>query len=208
MSHSIFVRYWIRAISKHLQAPIIKDFIQLNLYLHIHTKKHIYFRCRLDTETDVNVMLTSVYKKLFHVYSFTLLGSIQADWNIQNSIGMHVIGSCVLYHHTHNKTTQAQSFNVTDIEGSVVPNCTDTHIKLVLTSEKLDKKIPSSAKLVISQASRSDSYTINKKTQGNYWPTNHQTTTTRHRQPCNCHTKGHLISLNPDCFTGLGELQG
>ena len=65
--------------------------------------------------------------------------------------GMNVIGSCVLYHHAHNKMMQALSFNETDIGESVLLNCTDTHaLGLVLAVDKLDRKISSSAKLVIS----------------------------------------------------------
>ena len=55
---------------------------------------------------------------------------------------MNVIASCVLYHHTHTQEdiTQALSFNVTDIEGSVLLSCADMLVLgLVLTSEKLDK---------------------------------------------------------------------
>ena len=44
-----------------------------------------------------------------------------------NSTGMNVIGSYVLYQEMYNKTNQDLSFNVIDIEGSVLLGCTDTH---------------------------------------------------------------------------------
>ena len=70
-----------------------------------------------------------------------------------NSTGMDVIDSCVLYHHVHSKPTQALNFNITNIKGSVPLSCTDTFaFGLVLGSDKLDKKLPSGVKMVISQA--------------------------------------------------------
>ena len=63
------------------------------------------------------------------------------------------------------KTMQCLSFNVTNTEDSVLLSCTNTlALVSVLTSDKVEKKIPSGAKLVISQGDRSDTHTINKKT--------------------------------------------
>ena len=58
------------------------------------------------------------------------------------------------------------SFGVSDIEGSVFLSCPDTFaLGLVIANDKLDKKLPGSAKIVISHADRSDVFTISKKTQ-------------------------------------------
>ena len=81
---------------------------------------------------------------------------------------MNVNGSCVLCYHMQNKTTQALSIKITDIERSVLPSCADIlTLRSVLASDKLDKMNPSGAKLVISQADRFGVFTINKKTNGN-----------------------------------------
>ena len=69
-----------------------------------------------------------------------------------NATGMNVMGSCVLYHYAH-RSTQAQTYNIVDTEGSVLLSCADTFaLELGLASNKLSKMIPSGTKLVFSQA--------------------------------------------------------
>ena len=105
----------------------------------------------------VNVVSASAYKMLFHDYSLTQLGSVQVNLKVYISTSMSVIGLCMLCHLAHDSTTQVLSFNVTDIEGSVLLNCTDTStLGLVLASYKLNRKISSSAKLVTRKTQRNN----------------------------------------------------
>ena len=98
---------------------------------------------------------------------------------------------------TTSNSTQALSFNVTDIERNVFLSCTDTcSLRLMLASDILNRKIPSGAKLVISQGDRSDVFTINSKTQGNSadQPTSKQQQPSTDNQTA--HTKQDLLSLS------------
>ena len=56
------------------------------------------------------------------------------------------------------------SFYVTDIEGSVLSRADTLGLGLELASDKLQKKLPNSAKAVISQADTSDLFDTSKKT--------------------------------------------
>ena len=77
---------------------------------------------------------------------------------------MNVIVSWVIYHYVHNKTSHTLYFDVIDLEGSVLLSYADIHaLGLELAGNKMDKNIPSGAKLVISQADRSDVFTTNKR---------------------------------------------
>ena len=81
----------------------------------------------------------SVYKRVFHNYNLSKLGQLQANLNMCNFIGMNVIGSCILYKHAQ-KSKPALTFNVTDIEGSVMLCYVDTLVPgLILASVKLQK---------------------------------------------------------------------
>ena len=81
---------------------------------------------------------------------------------------MNITGSCMLYHHRQNNPAQVLSFIVTDTKGSVFLSCTDTlALGLVGARNKLDRKLPNSARLAIRHANKSDVLTITKKTQGN-----------------------------------------
>ena len=75
---------------------------------------------------------------------------------------------------------------------------------LMQASDKLDTKTLSSAILVLSQADRSDLFTIKKKAQCNSaeQPINHQAQPTVDNQ-ATVHTKADLMNLCPECFTGL-----
>ena len=76
-----------------------------------------------------------------------------------------------------------------------------THaLGLMLASDKVNKKIPTDTKLVISQADASNVLTINKKPQGNQPAGSHNQAL--------AHTKEDLTCLYQDCFTGLFKLQG
>ena len=105
-----------------------------------------------------------------------MIGPVQANLKVYNSTSISLIESCALYH-LACKTTQPLTFSTTDIEGSVLLSCGDAcELELVLASDKLDTKIPSSAKLTTNHTDRSDANTINRKTQGNsgHMPINKQ----------------------------------
>ena len=80
---------------------------------------------------------------------------------------MKVIGLYVIYHKVHKRPVEILSFDVTDIEGSVLLSCVDTlTLGLVLVSYKLDTKLLSHTKIVICHTDRSDVFAINRKIQG------------------------------------------
>ena len=65
----------------------------------------------------------------------------------------------------NNNPAQALSFHVTDIAGCVLLSCADIiALGLLWTTGKLDKFLHSGAKIVISQAYRSDVFTFIRKT--------------------------------------------
>ena len=112
-------------------------------------------------------MLVSDYRRLFHSYNLTQLGPVKEDLKVYNFTGVNVIGSCVLYLHTC-KSKQAQTFNITGIEDSLLLICADTlALPLGVASHKLNKKIHSGARVVISKADRYGAYAVNRKVQGN-----------------------------------------
>ena len=64
----------------------------------------------------------------------------------------------------HNKPAQVLHFNVIDSESSVLLSCEDTLVlSLVISSGRLETKVPSSAKIIITQADRLDVFAVNKK---------------------------------------------
>ena len=89
-----------------------------------HHKILAYFRCRLDTTAKDNMMSVSVYKKLYDDYSLTQFEAVEANVKVYISTDINVIVLCVFYHHAGNRTAQALSVYVTDIEGSVFLSCT------------------------------------------------------------------------------------
>ena len=111
----------------------------------MHHEKLTYLRGKLDAAIDVNVMPAHIYIKL------DTAGDIQGNFKVYNSTSINVIGLCVLSHYAHNKTTEALSFNVTNKKGSVLLSCGEILVLgLVLESDKPDRKIPSSAKPLVS----------------------------------------------------------
>ena len=83
--------------------------------------KPLYLRYRLDTPVHVNVVPVSVHKNLFHNYSLSKLGPIQANLGVNNSTNLTVIGLCVLHH-----SLQTLTFNIADLEMSALLSCVDT----------------------------------------------------------------------------------
>ena len=85
---------------------------------------------------------------------------------VQNSTEMNVLGF-LMPMTMHNKPAQALSFNVIVIEGTVLLSCTDAFtLGLALASDKLEKKLPSNAKLVINKGDISNVLAVSKKIQG------------------------------------------
>ena len=82
--------------------------------------KPLYLRCRLDTAADINVKTVRVDKNLFHDYSLSKLGPVQANLRVYNFIKMTFIESWVL----HPKS-QILTFSITDLKDSVLLRCTD-----------------------------------------------------------------------------------
>ena len=156
-------------------------------------------------------MPANVYKQLYYDCYLTKLGPVQANLSVYGSTFMNVIGSYVIYHHVHNKPTPDLSFCVIDIKGSVYLSCTDTlALWLVLPSDKMDKKVPSSAKIVISQAVRSNVFAFVKKTQGSSTEqavNNNKLKPSADNQEVVC-TKADLVSLFPDLFSVLFHQTG
>ena len=136
---------------------------------------------------------------MYHSYSLTYLGPAHANLKVYNSTGMHAIGSHVFYDHAHNKQLQGPSFNISDIEGSVLLSFTDTPTPgLVLASDKLGKRLPNSSKLAFSQVDRSDVFTVNKRTQRGSagQPINRPQPHIENTEIV--HTKEHMMNLFPD----------
>ena len=85
----------------------------------------------------------------------------KANLKVYISTGINVIGPYVLYHlHVYNKPANASYFNAADFKGNLLLSCADT---LVL-GFKLDSKLCSGAKIAISQADRSDVFSLSRKT--------------------------------------------
>ena len=104
---------------------------------------------------------------------------------------------CTVYH--LHQSPQGLRFNIQDIEDTVLLSCADAlTLGTVLPSDKLDRKIPICAKLVISQGNRYDVYVNNK--------VNKQSQSDESSQAV-VHTKEDVMSLLQDCFTGLGKFQ-
>ena len=69
--------------------------------------------------------------------------------------------------HPCTQVNKSLSFNITVIEGGVPLHFVATlTLELRLETEKLDKKVPSGAKLIPSQDDRSDTYTTKRKALG------------------------------------------
>ena len=64
----------------------------------------------------------SVNKRIFHDFSLTKQGWLQANLEVYNSTGMNAIGSCVIHHHTH-KATQALTFNCERLNTESIAGC-------------------------------------------------------------------------------------
>ena len=97
--------------------------------------------------------------------------------------------------------------SVTDIESSVILSWADTlELVLMLASDKLGKKLPCSANIVISQAYILDVFAISNTFQGSSaeQPVNKQQPSTENQEIV--YTKEDLMRLY--CFTGLGTFQG
>ena len=76
---------------------------------------------------------------------------------------------------------------------------------LLQATGKLNKKLPSGAKLITSQADRYEVHTINKKTDSIISLENLSQSNTSAQI---VHTKQALRRLFPDCFQGLGKFHG
>ena len=67
-----------------LQTPTVQP-----MSTHSHQKELTYLRCRLDTAVNENKMPASVHEKLFHGYSLTQLGPVQANLKDYSLNGMN-----------------------------------------------------------------------------------------------------------------------
>ena len=105
----------------------------------------------------------------------------------------------------HKKPAQALCFNVTDTEGSVLLSCADTiALTLVLASDKLDKKLLSGAKIVISK-DWALVFTINAKAQGS---STEQPVNSHKPQPRKCSYQSRSNELVYILFHWIGKFKG
>ena len=82
-------------IHEHTATSLPKqDNADLRLPTTVYSKP-LNLRCRLDTVADVNVMPVIAYKNWFYDYNLSMLGPVQTNLRIYNSINMTVIRSCV-----------------------------------------------------------------------------------------------------------------
>ena len=118
-----------------------------------HKKTH-YFRARLDTCSDVNIMHVSVYHLIFKdADCMKFAPGSKLEIGTYTSDKIKVIRSCTLLMvHPDTQCLQEVTFHVTSHEGSVVLSCASTlDLCLIQPHSNLDP-IPSSASLIKSKA--------------------------------------------------------
>ena len=118
-----------------------------------HRKRTKFLRARIDTCSNINVMPVSVYKLMYKDPACTrIVPSKKNGIDTYTTEKIPVIGSCGLFVlHPDTKCFEKVSFQVVNIEGSVIVSCTTSiNLNLIEIHSELDTSVPDCARLFYS----------------------------------------------------------
>ena len=118
-----------------------------------HHTRNLYFRARLDTCTDVNLMPTSVYQLVFNDAKMQKLASSKLQAGTYTTNTVKIVGSCTFYLvHPDTKKLIEVTFYVAMNDGSMLLSCKTTLLLgLIQPRPRLDY-LPPRASLITSSA--------------------------------------------------------
>ena len=142
---------------KHVQAQTKVDkkaaclITNLPYRLKMHENKNLYLKARLDTCADVNIMLASVYKLVFHDPNLQKLTPNKLQIGTYTNDTVKIVGTCKLYLvHPDTKKLIETIFYVATNDGSMLLSCKSTLVlDLKQTRSRLDY-LPPRASLITS----------------------------------------------------------
>ena len=116
-----------------------------------HENRNLYLKARLDTCPDVNIMLASVYKLVFHDLNLEKLTPNKLQIGTYTNDTVKIVGNCELYQvHPDTKQLEETIFYVATNDGSVLLSCKSTlALDLIQPRSRLDY-LPPRASLITS----------------------------------------------------------
>ena len=119
--------------------------------LKMHENRNLYLRARLDTCADLNIMLASVYKLVFHDPNLEMLTPNKLQIGTYTNDTVQIVGTCKLYLvHLDTKQLIDTIFYGATNDGSVLLSCKSTlALDLIQPRSRLDY-LPLRASLITS----------------------------------------------------------
>ena len=190
-------------------------------HLQMHHRQNQYFRARLDTCTDVNLMPVAVHQLMFKDPSLKKLTPSILEIETYTNDVVKIIGSCQFYLlHPENKKLVQVIFFVAKENGSVLLSCRMTKALGLLKPHAQLDYLPPRASLLTStcdhpnttkpqkpnihhmkekQIMRTLPHNVNaRSTQTNMIPEENRVIT----------TKEQILTRFPDVFDGIGKFPG
>ena len=130
-----------------------------------HKKRITFLRTRIDTCTNVNLMVISVYHLLYKDSDCVKIASSSKSGILTyTNEKIPVLGSCVLFVvHPDTRCLKEVTFQVVNHEGSVLVSCTKSiELGLVQPHSALNANIPDCERLIYSNADHPGKYKSKK----------------------------------------------
>ena len=198
--------------------------------LKIHENRNLYLRARLDTCADVNIMLASIYKLVFHDPNLEKFPPNKLQIGTYTNGTVKIVGTCKLYlGHPDTKKLIETIFYVTTNDGSVLLSCKFIlALNLIQPRSRLDY-LPPRATLITSpqdhpkktkqvqapmQVHSSKQLSAQSQTKAETSKTSNvqdspqPTTMKQHRSHKMITSKDHIMRHYQDVFEGIGKFPG
>ena len=178
-----------------------------------HHHRNLYFRARLDTCADVNLMPASVYQLVFSDPNMQKLAPSMLQVGTYMTDTVKIIGSCTFHLvHPYTKRLLETTFSVVMNNGSVLLSCkTALLLGLIQPRPRLDYLLPR-ASLITSSADHPRKMKavlhVQKQevsTQRNEQEVAAQTTAVKIQGPKLITSKEMILQEYPDVFQGLAD---
>ena len=194
---------------KHVQAQSKIDnkpaclITNLPYRLKMHENRNLYLRARLDTSTDLNIMLASVYKLVFHDPNMEKLTPNKLQIGTYTNDTVKIVGTCKLYLvHPDTKKLIETIFYVATNDGSVLLSCKST-LALDLIQPRSRPQVHSSKQLSAQSQAKAETSMPSNAHDSPQVPEIRQ-----HGSHKKITSKDHIMKHYPDVFEGIGKFLG